>query len=249
MLLSLLNQRLNLQKIGNNSIVSITHTVGINMVKYNWNGGEDKIISGKSEKELLVSDLSIPSGDNTLYIEVIDDNGKSTKAYHEYSYDGIAIELSVVNNSKIKIVASDVTGMTSLTYKWNSEEEVTVYPDEEGDVSIDTLTEIPSGLNTLYITAVNTSNITLNKKQEVKGNKKPEISCYIKGNNLYVTATDEEGIKSITINVSGGEEKVYEANGEKEFTCTYDFGGANILVAITATDVDGVYSTVARKNY
>ena len=66
--------------------------------------------------------------------------------------------MSVVNNSDIKIIASDVTGIQYMTYKWNSEEEIKVYPNEEGAVSVEQSTEIPSGLNTLYITAVNNDN-------------------------------------------------------------------------------------------
>lgn len=219
------------------------------MVKYNWNGAEDKIISGKSEREVVIADLSIPAGKNTLYVEVIDDNGVSAKGYQEYSYDGISIDLSVVNNSKIKITASDISGMAYMTYKWNNGEEITVYPNEEGDITIEQLTEIPSGLNTLYINAVNKSNITLTKKQEIKGNKRPEIEYYIQGTSLYITATDEEGVKSISLQINGGEEKIFEGNGEKKFTCSYNIGNEKILAVITATDVDGVSKTVACKNY
>jgi len=219
------------------------------MVKYHWNNDEDTIYNGKSEKEIVISDLNIPSGENTLYVEVIDDGNRSTKSYYDYSYNGISIDLSVINNSKIKISASDVTGMSYLSYRWNSEEEVKVEPNEEGDTTIEQETDIPSGLNTLYITAVNSSNITLTKKQEIKGNKRPELSYYIQGTKLYITATDEEGVKSITLQINGGEEKVFEANGEKEFTCNYEIGNQNILAIITATDVDGVSKAKAVKNY
>jgi len=162
------------------------------MVKYHWNNDEDTIYNGKSEKEIVISDLNIPSGENTLYVEVIDDGNRSTKSYYDYSYNGISIDLSVINNSKIKISASDVTGMSYLSYRWNSEEEVKVEPNEEGDTTIEQETDIPSGLNTLYVTAVNTSNITLTKKQEIKGNKRPEIDWYIVGTVLHVTVRDEQ---------------------------------------------------------
>jgi len=80
-------------------------------------------------------------------------------------------------------------------------------------------------------------------------NKRPELSYYIQGTKLYITATDEEGVKSITLQINGGEEKVFEANGEKEFTCNYEIGNQNILAIITATDVDGVSKAKAVKNY
>lgn len=236
-------------KDGNNAIVSMKHPTGINIIKYNWNGGENEIVNGNSKKEVLLSDLSIPAGKNTLYIEVFTDDGTSTKSYYDYVYDGINIEFFVVNNSAIKIVATDISGMSYMTYKWNSEKEVTVYPNQEGDITIEQLTDIPSGENTLHVTAVNSSNITLTKQRKIKGNKRPEISYYIMGSDLYITATDEEGIQSLAFTVNNGEEQVIEANGKKEFTYKYNFGNENILVVIKATDVDGVSKTVACKNY
>lgn len=236
-------------RIGNNATISIKHNKAISKVKYNWEGESEIIMNGDSKKEIVISDLSIPSGINNLYVEAIDVNGKSASSHYEYSYDGISIDLSVVNNSDMKIVASDVTGISYMTYKWNSDEEIKVYPNEEGDISIEQTTEIPSGLNTLYITAVNTSNITLNKKQEIKGNKRPEVDFYIMNMDLYVIVRDEEGVDYVTQTVNVGEEERFEANGEKEFVYRYYVGEEDILVTITATDVEGVSKTVTAKNY
>ena len=236
-------------KDGNNAIISIKHNKGISKIKYNWNDETEKIEKGNSEKEVVISNLSIPSGVNTLYVTATDDNGRSATSSYEFTYDGIAIDLSVINNSNMKIVASDVKGMKSMTYKWNSEKEVTVYPDEEGSISIEKETEIPSGLNTLFITAINNENITLNKKQEVKGNKRPEIELYIVDSVLHVTVRDEEGVDTVAQQVNLGEEEVFEARGLKEFTYTWDVGDEDILVTITATDVEGVSKTIKGKNY
>lgn len=236
-------------KIGNNAIISITHNKGISRIKYNWGEKESIFEKGNSKKEVVISDLSIPSGKNTLYVTATDDNGKSSSSSYEYTYDGIAIELSVVGNSDMQIIASDVTGMKYMTFKWNSDDEVTVYPIEEGDTSISYKTEIPSGLNTLYITAVNSSNITLNKKQEVKANKMPDIGLYIADGELYVTVRDEEGIDTITQQINLSEPEVFQGNGEKEVSYKSTIGNEEILVTITATDVEGVSRTVKGKNY
>ena len=237
-------------KDGNNAIISITHNKGIARIKYNWNDETETLVRGNSEREIVISDgLSIPSGTNILNVTATDDNGKSSSASYEYTYDGIAIDLSVVNNSDIKIVASDVTGMKSMTYKWNSEKEVIVYPNEEGGTSIEQSIEIPSGLNTLYITAVNSSNITLTKKQEIKGNKRPEIELYIIDSVLHVTVRDEEGVDKVTQQVNLEEEEVFDGRGLKEFSYTWDVGDEDILVTITATDVEGVSRTIKGKNY
>ena len=139
--------------------------------------------------------------------------------------------------------------MSYLTYKWNSEEEVKAFPNEEGDTVIKQTTEIPSGRNTLYITAVNSSNIKINKKQDIKGNRRPEIEFYIMDMTLYVTVRDEEGIDSITQEVNLNEKETFEANGEKEYSYKYYVGTQDILVTITATDVEGVSKTIKGKNY
>ncbi len=136
-----------------------------------------------------------------------------------------------------------------MTYKWNSEDEVTVYPNNEGDIFIEQLTKIPSGLNTLYITAVNTSNITLSKKQDFKGNKRPEIGFYIIDGTLFVTVRDEEGVDTVTQQINDEEPKTFNGNGQTEFSYEYEVGNNNIIVTITATDVDGVSRTIKGKNY
>lgn len=238
-------------KDGNIATISVTHNKGIARVSYYWDGKDDDTIiqKGDSKQEVIISDVSIPSGTNILYVTATDDNGRSATSTFECSYDGIAIDLSVVNNSEIKIVASDVTGMQYMTYRWNSEEEIKVFTNEDNAISIEQSTDIPSGLNTLYITAVNSSNITLTKKLEIKGNKRPEIEFYIMDKELYVTVRDEEGVQTVTQQVNLGEEEVFDANGQKEFTYKYYVGEENILVTITATDIEGVSKTIKGKNY
>lgn len=229
--------------------ISVTHNSGIDKIKYNWNEEEESIVKGDSKKEVTVPDVNIPSGTNTLYVTATDNNGKSSTNSYECSYEGIAIDLSVVNNSDMKIVASDVTGIQYMTYKWNSEDEIKVYPNEEGAISVEQSTEIPSGLNTLYITAVNNDNISLNKKQEIKGNKRPEISFYIMDGELCVTVRDEEGVDTVTQQINVGEEQTFNGEGKKEFSYKHFVGNEEILVTVTATDVEGVSRTIKGKNY
>lgn len=231
---------------GNNATISISHDKGIARVKYYWNDEEGTIVRGDSKTEVVISDVSIPAGSNVLNVEIVDDNSISSNISHDYTYEGIAINNFVVNNSSIKIVAEDVNGLNYLTYHWNSEEEIKVYPENEGDTTIEVLTEIPSGLNTLSITAVNSSNITISKEQQIKGNRRPDIDFYIDAsdNNLYVTVTDEEGVDFITQKINDGEEEIINADGKTEFTYHTPIDSTHITLLITATDVDGVSRTV-----
>ena len=230
---------------GNNATITVHHNKGIKIIKYWWNNEDYEVETGNSQTDVILSDLPIPSGINTLNVSATDDNGKEANESHEYSYDGIAIDLSVVDNTYMKIVASDVNGMSYMTYRWNNDADVTVYPDEEGAMSIEASPEIPSGLNTLYITAVNAENITLNKKQEIKGNKKPHISLYQIDEDLFVTITDEEGLAEVTqqLNVDAPETIEVE-KGQKVLNYQYHIGKENITVTITATDIEGISKTV-----
>lgn len=235
---------------GNNAVVTITHNKGISKVKYHWNDDVETIIQGNSEQTVILDNISISSGTNTLYVTAIDINGKSNEKSFDYSYDGIAIEFSVVDNTYIKITASDVDGLSYMTYKWNSDEEITAYPDGENGTIIEQQTEIPSGLNTLSITAVNSSNKTLTKTQNVKGNHPPKIQLYLQGNDLIVMVSDEEGIDKIIQQINVGEEQVINAGGATQFNYRYDIADEdNVLVTITAVDVEGVERTYRGKNY
>ncbi len=235
---------------GNNAIVTITHNKPISRVRYHWNNDVDTIVNGNSENTFILDNISIPSGINTLHVTAIDENERYSESSYEYAYDGICIELSVIDNSYIKITATDVTGLSYITYKWNSDEEITAYPSTENNTIIEQTTEIPTGLNTLSITAVNTQNKTLTKTQDVRGIHPPEIQLYIQDNYLIVMVTDEEGIDTITQQINVEEERVIQANGAKEFSYKYDISDReNILATITATDVEGVSRTVKGKNY
>lgn len=235
---------------GNNAIVTITHNKGISRVRYHWNDEVDTIVNGNSESTFILDDISIPSGINTLYVTAIDENEKYSESSFEYAYDGISIELSVVDSSYIKITATDVSGLSYISYKWNNDDEIVAYPSTEDNTIIEQTTEIPTGLNTLSITAVNTENKTLTKTQDVRGVHPPQIQLYIQDGYLVVSVTDEEGIDTITQQINVEEERVIEVNGAKEFTYKYDISDReNILVTITATDIEGVSRTIKGKNY
>ncbi len=236
----------------NNAIVSINHTVGVSIIKYHWNDDEDTIIQKNSEQSIILDTIAIPSGINTLYVSVTDDNNKISSSSHEYAYDGICIELSVIDNTDIKITASDVTGLSYITYKWNSEDEITAYPNGEDNTIIEQSTAIPSGLNTLSITAVNSSNHTLTKEQEVKGVYPPNVKLYLDGNDLIVIVTDEEGISKITQQLNNNPEEVTysdESGSKQQYMYRYTLDGSPVIVTITATDVEGSTQVYRGKNF
>lgn len=235
---------------GNNAIITVSHNKGISKVKYNWQGQAETIKQGNSQKKVILDNISIPTGKNTLYVTAIDENGKSNEKSFEYAYDGIAIEFAVVDNAYLKITASDVNGLQYITYKWNSDEAITAYPEGDDKTIIEQQTEIPSGLNTLSITAVDLENKTLTKTQDVKGNHPPKIELFLQGNNLLVRVSDEEGIDRIIQRINIEEEKVINVGGQTNYEYRIPVqDDENILVKITAIDVEGVGRTFNGKNY
>ena len=235
---------------GNNAVITVSHNKGISKVKYNWQGQSETIKQGNSQNTVILDNISIPTGKNTLYVTAIDVNGKSNEKSFEYAYDGIAIEFAVVDNAYLKITASDVKGLQYIKYKWNSSEEVTAYPSGDDSTIIERQTEIPSGLNTLSITAVNIENKTITKTQDVKGNHPPKIELYLQGNNLVVRVSDEEGIDKIIQKINIEEEKVIDVGGETNYEYKIPVEeDQNILVRIIAIDVEGVIRTFNGKNY
>ena len=239
-------------KDGNVATISVSHNKGINYVTYYWNDNAENSKTVKAynyNHGLLINDISIPAGINTLYVEATDENGKTAYSSYEYEYEGIAIDIENVDYSYVKITASDVEGISYMTVKWNNDEETTVYPNEEGDIAILYESEIPLGENTLYVTAVNKENLTLQKKGNYKGLRKPEISMYIEDDYLYVNVTDENGIQYVTHQTNVGAEEKFETHGDKEFSYKYYIGGENILVTVTAVDIDGLSTVAKGKNY
>lgn len=233
----------------NTAVITISNVRGVSKVKYHWNNDTDKIIQGNSEQTVVLDDIKISSGTNTLYITAIDTNGKATERNYSYSYDGISIEFpSVIDNTYLKILVSDVKGLSHITYRWNSDEAVTAYPEGEDTTVIEQLAEIPSGLNTLYVTAVNSENKTLTHSQRIKGNHPPKIELYIQDSELIVVVSDEEGIDRIIQQINVEEEKTISVGGNTEYTYRVPLENENnILATITAIDVEGISRTIRGK--
>lgn len=234
----------------NNAIVKINHNKGISKIRYHWNNDVDTIIQGDAKTSIILDTISISQGINTLHVTAIDVNNKTAESSYEYAYDGISIELSVIDSAYIKISASDVSGISYITYKWNSNEEIKAYPDGGNPTLIEQLTEIPVGINTLSITAVNNENKTLTKTREIEGIAPPKIDTYIQDGFLVVTITDNEGLSEISQQINVDEPYVIKLNGEKEYKYKYDISNKdNVLITIKATNVRDVVKTFKGKNY
>ncbi len=217
--------------------VSITHDKVIATMQYSWNDGEITEIEGNNRISFN-EEIDIPIGTNTLNLKVTDINGNENTYTQEYIIeDELNIDLAVVGNS-IKITAEDPDGMSYLTYKWNNGEEIRVDA-QESTLKIETEVEIPAGLNTLVINAVNINNIVKTKEQEIKGINPPKISAIRDGEFIIITVTDDEGLESIEHVVNQGEKTDIPLDGQTSIEYKQYVVEGDNYVTITAKSKSG----------
>lgn len=200
-------------------LVQVTHNVAISQIIYKWNEEQEKVIEGEN-KTSLSETIDLPFGTNTLYLRVVDINGKETVFQKEYVVDGDGkpvIELVLTKDYKIKITVQDSVGLKYINYTWNNGEKTRVEANIENLTLIEETVEIPLGQNTLTVDAVNTSDVITTKELEVKGVKRPVVTFAKDGDYLIIRAEDEDAMKLVTYTLNGqkyqinfGEVKVIE---------------------------------------
>lgn len=181
----------------NQAIIKVEHTKNIKSIIYRWNKGEETTLS-ENKSGTITEKIDVLAGTNILDVVAVDIEGKTATASKEISYNGTYMNLSVVNNKQIKITVTDIEGLQSLSYKWNSEEEKLEYPQSRSQQTMEIISDIPIGLNTISVTAINNKNITQTKEMSVQGITKPTVKVNFKTDRtvFIVKMNDEQGLKS-----------------------------------------------------
>lgn len=250
----------------NNAIVNIKHSREIKRIEYSWNNGEVTVINKQGQQNVR-EEIELPAGKNTLNVKAVDVEGKSSNLTQEFSYEGTYMDLSVIDNKSLKIVVTDIKGLQSVTYKWNQGEETVAYPDTPNATSIEIISNIPVGLNTIEVKAINNENITQTKEMQVQGITKPKMSINFDEQRTVINIKfrDDQGIQSYSYKVStapieeivkdgkvveNSKEKLQEvisetkqANGEKEITEQVVFNKGFNYVEVTITNIEGAEET------
>lgn len=239
----------------------------ISNIIYNWND-DDSITVSVNDVNKKIEEIELPSGKNTLYIKVIDENGKTSNYSKEFKYEGTYMDVSVVDNEKLKITVTDAVGLQSVRYRWNSEDETEVLPDEN-DNEIVILTDIPTGLNTISITSVNKENKIQKKEKEVQGITKPVIKVKVnKAEALFkIKLSDDQGLKSYSYKLYRAdvkdiakdgnlienykekltlvEEKTIDANSEKELMENIKMLDGFNQLELTVKNIEGAEESIS----
>ena len=228
--------------------LEVSHSTPLQRVTYNWNSDEPVELNA-SGKRSVTETIEIPSGENTLNVYAVDQEGKETNYSRVYTKQGdITIDDFTVEGSKLKITASGKNQLSYMTYRWDDDEEQRI---DINDMSTEQLIDIPMGQHTLTVSIVDVNNTMETKEQEVKGVTKPTVEVTTDGSsNFIIKASDDEGIIRIEFILNDTEKsaidlnRVYpDAEQRKQFEYQYPIRDGENRLEITVYNESGVSET------
>ena len=221
--------------------IIVTHDKQISSIMYNWNDGEsvEENDIGETTKEIQVE---IPAGINTLNVRVTDINGVTQTYSKQHTGKTIIDGPSLVlqgENGKIKIIAQSNVQIAYISYNWDGGEEKQI---EINDVKTEQLVEVPEGEHTLNVVLVDIEGQETTESQTIKGDNKPEVKISTDSNktNLYIEASDDEGLTKMTVeNYDTKEVKEFEIN-DKQYSQVVPLQRGDNKLIITIYNVNGI---------
>lgn len=237
-----------LDREGQQLKISVSHIRKLQSLTYNWNNDEDTVMEiDVTSKTSLVQRIELPAGENEFNITAIDVNGKTTNLTKEFYMETgrditkPVIDISVVGNY-IKVVATDETALSYLTYRWNEDEETTIQADVTDSGKIEMNVEILRGKNTITIIAVDSSNNAISREETFEGRVKPTIEVWADGNQLHIVGKHDTGVKQIDYTINGQTYSVQSPVGT-EMTAVQTLSSGYNRVSITVYSVEETQET------
>ena len=201
---------------------------------------EKKVIEGNNRK-YIEEEISIPSGKNTLYIVVTDENGQEIPYQKEYEIQS-NINLEVSGN-KIKIKYEGENEISYMTYRWDDGEETKI---DINDTKIEQEIDAVKGLHTLTVIVVDTNNNTETKVQKINGVEKPKLEIDVDEDKKHyvITTQDDTGLQKIEIRLNQDDSQKFLINieGKTEYNCTLpmELQQGDNLIEVTVYNTNGV---------
>src|SRR5574344_1709881 len=234
------------ERMGSKVNFTITTEKPIKELSYKWNDGELTTIQGNGTVSMMQT-ISIPNGNNILKITVIDYYGNKTYYQNQYIKESPAeteptIDIAITG-TKLKITATDDTEISYITYKWNDEEETRINA-EKGKKTIETELDVRKGTNKLSIIAVDSEENRGIRNQTIIGANKPTFTISTQGQNLVISAKDDNGISKITVDVDGNATDSGSTSlNQKEINATVPIGTGTHTIKVTVTNINGLSDT------
>lgn len=196
-------------------LIKVSHDKVIKELIYSWDSDKETTVQGEG-KSTIECEIPLYQGTHTLNIKVVDIDGVETMHEEtiesETGEDQIApeIKLSVTENKKLKIVATDETEISYVTYRWNDEEEIRVDVSEEDKKKIEFEIDILKGKNDIVVIAVDANNRVTTQPQSFTGVTKPDITVTIAADkkSVDIKCYHENGIKEVGLNINGADYQV-----------------------------------------
>ncbi len=229
-------------------IISGTVPDGVQKITYNWNGEGEQTITKNGETQIN-EEIDLPVGNNKLDVTIVDMKNNSTPYTKEFTADSTLPQLALSlgdDGTKIKIVAKDTVALSYVTYQWDDEDVQTIYPEEGSEAQLETEIEAPAGKHNLTVIAVNTSNKTTTKTQEVDGvdeGTKPSVKAAIEPadrSKIIFSASDQIGLKNLSFTING-QKYVLPAEGDNktELQYTFEVKQGHYSITVEAENVNG----------
>lgn len=234
-------------------IINIQSKEGISKIVYNLNNENPQVIELSGETTIEKT-INMPTGENVIYVSVIDINGKEIIKQETFIVEVSKpeINLAIVGND-IKITVTSEVELSEVKYKWNSEDEkkhnIYTYGNRN---EFEKQLEIPIGQNTLTIVATDINGSKVEKTQKIKGVTKPTTTIKVEGKYLHFTVTGKENIEKVE----------FEFNGQKYLMNTETFGetktvhykvkmikGKNTLTLTSTTQSGGIDTKTVEQEY
>lgn len=238
----------NIEQIEDIVQIKIKHRNAIDKIIYILNGGEEVVLQGKGQKE-ITEQITMPEGENTLSIRIIDNKGHEVSYNNTYFVEKIdktnpEVEL-LVEDAKVKIVAKDETALSYISYYWNEEDETILEAREESPNQIEEKLAILKGENILTVIAVDLAGNETKVEQTYIGATKPTIETFTENDYLVIKVNDEDSIKKIEYTHNGEEYSTDKDNtgislNMKEVYCRQNLVSGNNTFNIRAYNASGL---------
>lgn len=246
----IVDPEVSIQQIENIIQLEIKHKRAIDKIVYNWNNEEEVTLQGRGKKQ-ITEQISMPEGENTLTIRIIDSKGHEVSYNNTYFMENIdktkpEIEL-LVEDAKVKIVAKDETALEYISYYWNEEDETKLEAREESPKQIEEKISILKGENVLTVIAVDVEGNETKVEQTYIGATKPTIEVFEEEGYIVIKVKDENEIKRIeyTYNeteYSSDKENLGTSLNMKTAYCKQDLVPGKNTFVIRAYNITGLYS-------
>lgn len=234
-------------------IINVSHDKNIEKLVYCWDNGKETTIKGK-DSNTMQEEIPTNAGEHTLTVKVTDvDQVESMYEETITSENGNDLLFPTItlepNGNKLKITASDDTGMSFVTYRWNTDDEVKVEETSEDGLSIEFEIDILVGKNDLVVVASDTSGNVSTESKSYTGILNPEIEMIVANDKktVEVKATHDEGLKLVNIIINGVEYPQELADSPKETSFTIELADPTTTLVVKAESTIGTTKEVSEE--